>query len=438
MVTLEQYRASIGVFSGKRSVGLQIKCAKKKTMYLTVFVLTLLLILAGDVETNPGPSTNQQILAKLDNLKRILTRTEIRNQIAVDTKKQVLRSVSKTLNLLKRKETPLKFQKDTLHKLQKLRMLKIAHSTFHPDLQKLSDGPMEKEHKLYKDQDIKVYIKRVKFAKQKNFAMQDHQYQVKIKQSDNESPAPLFKDVIDSMHLALSKVVKELQQQLDPKKHSQIYFCFIHPDLAANIFTGNYTLHSDNSDKITDEVFQRLASTLRSFQFIALDSSFEIKIKVLSVEHVAHKIKEGKMRWKNMVGIKKDQSYYNILSNKTVKSLITIPSDDCFRSKCLPAAVLLGYYYSRHARHKYNKACGAKNDAKIYDQIKRFNQTRHKVKREDHAGRAIPKLLQLIHELTSKLGFTEPVVDGYEMTDLPKGQISCFFKSRKQTDFYLP
>jgi hypothetical protein len=411
MISVEQYRSSIGTFSGQ-SIGNYSPDIdnNRHTSVFCVFALSILLIMAGDVETNPGPPRNQ-ILDKIDKLKKIIEKRENKAQmIPKAAQKMLLKNISRSLNLLQKKKALLpKHDITSMRKLEKLRLNKLAHNTFKPDLHKLDDTPMNKEHKLYGDRNIKVYIKRVKFAKQKNFAMKDYQYQVKVKQTDSTASAPLFKDVADNMHLALSNLIKELQQQLDPRKHSQIYFCFIHPDLAANIYTGNYPLYANNSDQISDEVFQRLASTLRSFQYIALDASFEIKIKILSVEHVAHKLKTK--------GMKKGASHFNILSNETVKSVITIPDDDLrFRNKCLPAAVLLGYYFSRHAKHRYDKTCA--EDAKIYTAIQRLNQRITSNMRLNHAVRAKNRLLELISEFVCKLGYANK--GPFEMTEFLK------------------
>jgi hypothetical protein len=416
MVSLEQYRITIGTFSGNtRESNIGSKCvAIEGNVYLMVFAISMLLLLAGDVETNPGPSRNQLILAKLDKLKAFLSEPKKAVLVPNSSQKQILKNIAKTLEIINEKKI-IKVDSNAKRRLEKVRLLQISHETFKPNLHELTVDPIGDEHKVYKDKDIQVYIKRVKFAKQRNFAMLDYQYQVKVKQSNNASPAPLFKDVADNLHLALTKLVKELQQQLDPKKHSQIYFCFIHPDLAANIFTGNYPLYPTNSEKITDEVFQRLASTLRSFQHIALDSSFEIRIKILSVDHIAQKLQKGSLKWKNIVGVKtKRLSYHNILSNETLKSMITIPDNVRFKNKCLPAAVLLGFYFSRYCKNRYDKNI-AKEDAKIYTSIKRINQQITREMRLNHSIRAQQTLLCLIGEFVAKLGYKSQ--GPYEMTE---------------------
>jgi hypothetical protein len=420
MVSVEQYRAVVGRFSGGCRVrkrnnsttkGVTISQNNGGAVKKLAFII-IILLLSGDIELNPGPSTNSQdLLLKVDQLKKFLTkRQNDKKAISEETKKELLRNVTNSLNILKKNKNPPIFTRQDYEKIlldqTNKRLQHVKRNLFNVNLKLLDVHKeiLDDDNRIYRDDEVMVFIKRIKFARQKNFALVDYQYQVKVLQTDQSASSPLFKNVIVNIHMALNDIVKELQKQLDPSKHSQIYFCFLHNDLPGNVNTGNYALFNTNANTITGEVMTRLASILRSYQFIKLDSSFQVIIKVLSVDHVNHRIQKGNIRFRDMVGSKRKLKIVNILSNETLQSMFTIPEDDDrFKNKCLPGAVILGFFHARYCKHIFDQSCH--EDAQTYRIIKRCNETISKQAKQNHAGRARNKLFNLIQRLLFDLGY---------------------------------
>ena len=75
MISIEQWREAIGCFCPRRrdtrrpSPGLKMNSCSASLCLRLVLALSLAIVISGDVETNPGPATDQQILKELRDMR---------------------------------------------------------------------------------------------------------------------------------------------------------------------------------------------------------------------------------------------------------------------------------------------------------------------------------------------------------------------------------
>lgn len=421
MVSLEAYRAAIGGFCPSPSAKLCKNVAthsSNPTFAPKIVFVLLLLLLCGDVESNPGPAnemseeTRAKLFAKLKDLKRLVRPKSVRPTIPANLQNSLLKKLNDTLSFVDPRQLnkvvkDSKYYAEVLRKLANKRLSRVVatRKVFKPNLINIatSDDPFLQQHLVFEDAELQIYIRRLKFVSQQNFGLKDYQYQIKVREKQNATPT-IYK-LITQLHQALIDITDELKQQLSPELHSQIYFCLIHSGLGSNLNTGNYDLFNTSSEDIINQVITTFESILISWQALALNSSFELRIKVISVEHMKDRARKGFVTKDFSAGAPKVCSK-NILSNKTNRSLLCLPEDDPrFDNRCLPAVVLLGYYRKKHLRHLYNKSCP--QESAIYTNICRINHTKSRSgKNKAQSRRARATLLALVNEFCAEIGYS--------------------------------
>ena len=419
MISPEQYRVKIGLFSHtKICIGSTSQRKMSRRIFLMCVLLSLLL-LSGDVESNPGPKINNDekklLIKKFQSLKSELKAGSSKQPLSPAVKTALLKNLQASLRLLKQDKSVQKKKMDYRlladFRAKRLEKIRQERKKFDVDLRKLDLTRSEDDSGdiLYEDANLKFFVKRTAFKKQKNFKLQDYKYEMKVEEKQNDfrdNTPPTLISIIEHLHQVLFDIVDELRTQLNAEEHSQIYFCFTDDGFDGNINTGNYSLHAGNSANIVNEVISILESTLRSKDYLKLNSSFTMLLTVVSVEHVKHKMAQGYLVTDNKSGAPLKNGIINILSNETIKNFISIPqNDERFQNKCLPASVILGYYHKKHLQHLRDKSC--KVEDKIYKSIQRINQKEAKLRKNSHCIRAKLRLLDLIDELLDELGFPE-------------------------------
>ena len=234
-------------------------------------LVLLLLLCAGDIESNPGPSNlslserEHKLISQLKDLKKLL-KPKTETPFSAEKKSALLSNVNDILGLVGRRRARTEVRDAAYYEKvltninkTKLRSTIGGRKKYSPDLKTLdlAENIALQKHLVYEDGKLLVYVKRIAFKKQKNYAMSDHHYKIKVVakeiHGEPQSP-PTIESISTEIHVAIIDIVNELRSQLDPNMHSQIYFCFLSTQLDSPVNTGNYDLNSGPTEQIVQQV----------------------------------------------------------------------------------------------------------------------------------------------------------------------------------------
>lgn len=102
---------------------------------------------------------------------------------------------------------------------------------------------------VYEDPRIKIVVKRKNFEHQKRFRLLDLLFDIKIitKKWRKKRKAPLILRILESLHKALTKILKRIQDVYGSSEHRQLYVTVIEKDISNGLNSGNYSIQTDPS-----------------------------------------------------------------------------------------------------------------------------------------------------------------------------------------------
>ena len=224
-----------------------------------------------------------------------------------------------------------------------------ANVTVRPNHAGHFDGPMAE--KVFEDSNIKLLVRKVDFARQKNFALTDHLYALTLQRKEKSAEFPLAISVTHAIYEAIEKILAELKSFYGgTMRQSLDRYCiitFISNDLESALNTPVFKL-SDSIDSTMTEFRSRLENCLQSFQSMRLDESFRINLKIVGLDHMATK----------QIGLSNGALYAGVPPIHLKHSFILpVPRgyanhEDAFHNRCLPLSIILGLYATKGGQER--------------------------------------------------------------------------------------
>jgi hypothetical protein len=308
-------------------------------------------------------------------------------------------------------------------------------------MDKADDAPYATKTEIYDCSEFTAYIEQVAFQRQKNFALDDHQFVVNIiPKTEKRSSDLKLKDILDVFHTLIIHVINKLRDFYDHAResreepiapeheeldfHRQIY-CVVKAGamMERGISIGNYSIQQ-NPSLIATTMIEKLYSYLNSNQTVPLNKNFMLYFKVLSVAHALHRQKVKKnltpvtdVGHKNESGVSRCHWKLNVP--------IGFPSaPKVFAGQCFFVAMILGVFRCRALESGINNG---EYDAPLYWEMEHINH-RNKSK----AVRAGKVLLSELQDLLSKIDYkSDGLATSYEesapkVCDLYGVQVTIF------------
>ncbi len=136
---------------------------------------------------------------------------------------------------------------------------------------------------IFENKTLRIEVKEVAHKKYSRFNVGDHLYSINLEVKPGKN-TPLLLDIEDALGQAMIRVLDKLKTSYSDQEDFQVYATIIGRGIKSGINTGNYSLRTP-SDKIVRWMLSMLYNYLKSKQTMKLNSTFHVKVKVLSVEH---------------------------------------------------------------------------------------------------------------------------------------------------------
>ena len=102
--------------------------------------------------------------------------------------------------------------------------------------------------------------------------------------------SPLLLDILDFLHAGFLHILDEIKQFYNPEEHNIAYLTLHQKPMNSGLCTGSFDLQSpDSAGEITDRVLSMLAQYLLSNQSLALNDTFQVYLKILSMDHMDYR-----------------------------------------------------------------------------------------------------------------------------------------------------
>lgn len=145
---------------------------------------------------------------------------------------------------------------------------------------------------LFENSQYSISVQESKFKRQKQFDLYNRLYRIKATTKRSQKN-PLLLDVMEIFRQTLEKVIDKIQSAYtqDADKFRQIYLT-IHDGayMSSGINTVNVSLKEDRN-VIIDKCLNQFFIFLQSHKEAVLTNTFQIDIKILSLQHVSHRHK---------------------------------------------------------------------------------------------------------------------------------------------------
>jgi hypothetical protein len=137
------------------------------------------------------------------------------------------------------------------------------------------------------DQNTSLYVRRMPFKLNHEFSVHDFQFKINLQTNTTGPRIHIFENT-QLIVSGLAKLLEYLKEQPEfkPEYRNMVYLFFGHPDLEQKGFNMRpFELHS-SEDKIAREILSGLEATLQSYKTIDITKTMDIRIKILSMEHM--------------------------------------------------------------------------------------------------------------------------------------------------------
>lgn len=138
---------------------------------------------------------------------------------------------------------------------------------------------------VYETPELKLIVQKGFHKKQKMFRLQDHLYYIKI--VPKKEQLPMLSSILDFLHSGFLHILDQIKHFYAPQDHNIIFMTLTQSPMVNGLCTGGYDLQSpDAAAEMTDRMLSMLWQYLLSNQSLVLNDSFQVYLKILSVDHM--------------------------------------------------------------------------------------------------------------------------------------------------------
>jgi len=98
----------------------------------------------------------------------------------------------------------------------------------------------------YENSDLKLYVQRGVFKRQKIFKLSDQMYYFKLDIKSETSP--LLSSILDFLHAGFLFILRQLRKKIRPDEHSVCYMTLYQHPMINGLNSGSYDLHSKGTN----------------------------------------------------------------------------------------------------------------------------------------------------------------------------------------------
>ena len=241
---------------------------------------------------------------------------------------------------------------------------------------------------VFENNSFLVRLKKIGHSKQSRFNYSDHLYDLTF-EVKKETDKFLLRQLFELLQSALTNAIEDLRSHYDQNYRNQIYTTILQSGLLNGLNSGGYSLATPPK-RISDHMLNMLESYLQSHENLTLDKSFKVQFKILSVQHVTHRILNDPnyivhLHESEMPGNGDKTHFPEYVYN--FSTYCWEHMDICFHNLCFYLCLILSL-----ARYDYS----LKTDLTTYPEILTCQS------RKDNTG------CQLIHTLITKLKSSFP------------------------------
>lgn len=154
----------------------------------------------------------------------------------------------------------------------------------------ISFDAFERGKKIYHTQDYSIYVKKVGFKRRTRYSLDDHLYDITFKMKPGHA-RPKLLSIQRAIGQAIDEVINLVQPLYPRADNNQIYVAIESNHIENGISTGNFHLYAGD-DVISRQALSNLYNYLKSNQTLRLDPSFKIRLTILTVKTMAHRLRK--------------------------------------------------------------------------------------------------------------------------------------------------
>ncbi|MBM3938137.1 MAG: hypothetical protein FJ333_05720 [Sphingomonadales bacterium] len=152
--------------------------------------------------------------------------------------------------------------------------------------QSRSESPSTATDIVYETPELKLIVEKGVHRRQKIFRIQDHMFYIKILP---KGQPPMLSSILDFLHSGFIHMLDQIKHFYKPNDHNTVYMTLTQAPMINGLSTGGYDLQSqDAAAEMVDRLLSMLWQYLQSNQSLVLNDTFQVYMKVLSVDHMKH------------------------------------------------------------------------------------------------------------------------------------------------------
>ena len=140
---------------------------------------------------------------------------------------------------------------------------------------------------IFENRSFKVRLRQVEHRRNSRFNISDHLYDMTFEVKDNRQF--LLQDLFELINSALIKAISQLKEKYPNNYRNQLFTTIVQDGLLNGLNSGGYSM-ATNPQQIANHMLNMLESFVQSNEALTLNDSFKIVMKVISMEHVSHRI----------------------------------------------------------------------------------------------------------------------------------------------------
>jgi len=142
---------------------------------------------------------------------------------------------------------------------------------------------------VYETPELKMTVEKGVLRRQKVFKVLDQMFHFKIVPK-HPTQKPLLMSILSFLHAAIIFILDEIKIHFQEEDHNVAYLTLFQKPMVNGLNTGSFDLQDPNAAaEMTDRVLSMLYEYLLSNQSLVLNETFQIYLKILSVDHMAYR-----------------------------------------------------------------------------------------------------------------------------------------------------
>ena len=158
----------------------------------------------------------------------------------------------------------------------------LPRYTHSPPIQQNSDTET-----IFENRSFKVRLRQVEHRRNSRFNISDHLYDMTFEVKSNRQF--LLQDLFELINSALIRAISQLKERYPNNYRNQLFTTIVQDGLLNGLNSGGYSM-ATNPQQIANHMLNMLESFVQSNEALTLNDSFKIVMKVISMEHVSHRI----------------------------------------------------------------------------------------------------------------------------------------------------